>query len=74
MTILLPVDKKMQVSQKIRRLYHKHSTVSLLNISTSNNEDTRKAATHEVACKSDIQYGNWWDEPNLPGEGRHSSA
>ena len=35
------------------------STVSLLDISTSDNEDAHKAIMHEAACKSDIQYGNW---------------
>ena len=37
-------------------------TESLLDISTSENEETCKAAAHETACKSNIQYGNWWDE------------
>ena len=37
-------------------------TVSLLNISTSDNEEAHKATTCEAACKSDIQYGNWQDE------------
>ena len=37
-------------------------TVSLLNISTSDNEDTHKATVQEAACMSDVQYGNWWDE------------
>ena len=37
-------------------------TVSSLDISTSDNEDACKAITHEAAHKSDIQYGNWWDE------------
>ena len=37
-------------------------TVSLLDISTSNNEDAHKATVHKAACKSNIQYGNWWDE------------
>ena len=32
-------------------------TVSLLNISTSD-----KATAGEAACKSDVEYGNWWDE------------
>ena len=36
--------------------------VSLLDISTSDNEDAHKATVHEAVCKSDIQYGNWWDE------------
>ena len=33
-------------------------TVSLLNISISDNEDTHKATVCEAVCKSDIQYGN----------------
>ena len=37
-------------------------TVSLLDISTSDNEDAHKATVCEAACKSNIQYGNWWDE------------
>ena len=44
-----------------RRLYHK-VLMSLLDISTSDNEDACKATVHEAACKSNIQYGNWWDE------------
>ena len=36
--------------------------VSLLNISTSDNEEACKATACETARKSDIQYGNWWDE------------
>ena len=37
-------------------------TVSLLDISTSDNEDACKAIMCEAAHKSNIQYGNWWDE------------
>ena len=37
-------------------------TVSLLNISASDNEDARKAIVHEAVHKSNIQYGNWQDE------------
>ena len=33
-------------------------TVSLLDISTSNHEDARKATASEAVCKSDVQYGN----------------
>ena len=36
--------------------------VSLLNISNSDNEETRKAAVCEKAHKSDVQYAAWWDE------------
>ena len=36
--------------------------VSLPNISTSDNEEVHKATACKTACKSDIQYGNWWDE------------
>ena len=36
--------------------------VSLLNISTSDNEEAHKAVAHETACNSNIQYGIWWDE------------
>ena len=43
-------------------------TVSLLDISTSNNEDTRKATACETACKSNIQYGNWQDEQICQGK------
>ena len=43
-------------------------TVSLLNISTSDNEDAHKATMHEAACKSDVQYGNWWDEQICQGK------
>ena len=37
-------------------------TVSLLNISTSDNEEACKAIAHKAAHKSDIQYGNWQDK------------
>ena len=37
-------------------------TVSLLDNSTSDNEEARKATAHETARKSDVQYGIWWDE------------
>ena len=36
--------------------------VSLLDISTSDNEEACKAAACETMHKSDIQYGAWWDE------------
>ena len=42
-------------------------TVSLLDISTSDNEDAHKATVHEAVCKSDIQYGNWQDEQICQG-------
>ena len=42
-------------------------TVSLLDISTSDNEEARKATAHETACKSNIQYGIWWDEQICQG-------
>ena len=42
-------------------------TVSLLDISTSDNEEACKAAAHETACKSDIQYGIWQDEQIYQG-------
>ena len=38
------------------------STVSLLDISTSDNEEARKAAARETAHKSNVQYVAWWDE------------
>ena len=37
-------------------------TVSLLDISASDNEEARKAAACETAHRSDVQYGTWWDE------------
>ena len=37
-------------------------TVSLPDISACDIEDTRKALVCETTCKSDVQYGNWWDE------------
>ena len=36
--------------------------VSLLDISNSDNEETRKAAAREKACKSDVWYAAWRDE------------
>ena len=36
--------------------------VSLLNISNSDNEETRKAAACEKACKSNVWYTVWQDE------------
>ena len=33
--------------------------VTLLNITNSDNEETCKAAAHEKACKSDVQYAAW---------------
>ena len=43
-------------------------TVSLLDISTSDNEDACKAAACEAAHKSNVQYGNWWDEQTHKGK------
>ena len=43
------------------------SMVSLLDISNSDNEEAHKAAVHETACKSDVQYGAWWDEQICQG-------
>ena len=43
-------------------------TVSLLDISTSNNEDAHEAIAHKAACKSDIQYGNWRVEQICQGK------
>ena len=37
-------------------------TVSLLDISNSDNEETCKAAAHEKACKSNVQYTAWQDK------------
>ena len=37
-------------------------TVSLLDISVSNNEDTRKCKAHEVACKNDTNFAAWKDK------------
>ena len=37
-------------------------TVSLLDISNSDNEEACKAAAHETVHKSDVQYGAWQDE------------
>ena len=37
-------------------------TVSLPNISASNDEDGHKAIACEATWKSDVQYGNWRDE------------
>ena len=34
-------------------------TLSLPDISASDDEDTHKAIAHEAAWKSDVQYGNW---------------
>ena len=42
-------------------------TLSLLDISTSDNEEARKATAHKTAHKSDIQYGTWWDEQICQG-------
>ena len=36
--------------------------VSLLDISTSDNEEACKTAAYETARKRDVQYGGWWDE------------
>ena len=43
-------------------------TVSLLNISTSDNEEACKAAACETVHKSDVQYGNWQDEQICQGK------
>ena len=43
-------------------------TVSLLDISTSNNEDARKSTMCEAAHKSNVQYGNWQDEQICQGK------
>ena len=37
-------------------------TVSLLDISNSDNKEAHKATAHKTAHKSDVQYGAWWDE------------
>ena len=37
-------------------------TASLLNISNSDNEEAHKAAVRKTVCKSNVQYGTWWDE------------
>ena len=66
MVIPLWVEKKMQVTWMMRRLYHK--VLSLLDILTSDNEDAHKASTCEAAHKSNIQYGNWWDEQICQGK------
>ena len=42
-------------------------TVSLLNISNSNNEEAHKAAVHDKACKSDVQVAAWQDEQICQG-------
>ena len=42
-------------------------TVSLLDISTSDNKEVRKSTVHESACKSNVQYGNWWNEQVCQG-------
>ena len=42
-------------------------TVSLPDISASNDEDTRKVIAHETMQKSDVQYGNWRDEQICQG-------
>ena len=34
-------------------------TVSLLDISNSNNEETCKATAHEKVCKSNVQFTAW---------------
>ena len=36
-------------------------TVSLLDISNSDNEEACKAAAHEKVCKSDVQFTAWQD-------------
>ena len=61
MKMPLQVEKKMQVTQKMRRALSQ-GTMSLLDISTSKNEDARKATAYEAVHKSDIQYGNWQDD------------
>ena len=42
-------------------------SMSLLDISTSDNEDTRKRKAHELACKNDTDFTAWRD--NLISEG-----
>ena len=42
-------------------------TVSLLDISNSDNEEACKAAVRKTAHKSDVQYGTWWDEQICQG-------
>ena len=43
--------------------------VSLLNISTSDNKEARQSCcTGDSVHKSDIQYGNWWDEQIWQGK------
>ena len=43
-------DNKVNLSQ---------GTLSLPDISASNDEDACKAIVHKAAWKSDVQYGNW---------------
>ena len=42
-------------------------TVSLLNISSSDNEEAHKATVHEKACKSDVQFAAWQGEQICQG-------
>ena len=37
-------------------------TASLLIISNSDNEETRRAAAHEKACQSNVLYTAWQEE------------
>ena len=43
-------------------------TLSLPDISASNNEDAHKAIACEAAQKSNVQYGNWRDEQIRQGD------
>ena len=61
MKIPLQVEKKMQVTRKMRRLYHK-AQYHYLTSQPPTMRTAHKATMHEAACKSDVQYGNWWDE------------
>ena len=45
-----PLDDEEALSQ---------GTVSLLDISNSDNEEAHKATAHEKACKSDVQFATW---------------
>ena len=49
----------------MRQMYHKR--VSLLDISTTDDEDTRKHKARELARKSDTDFAAWKDK--LIGEG-----
>ena len=47
-------------------------TLSLPDISASDNEDTHKAIVCETVCKSDIQYSNWRDNQICQGDDNSS--